>query len=143
MPTARHAILAAQGDARAVRVRMTDIFDQAADAVIAPIATAPVAACKPLSTPTTPGLRYELWTKDEKRRLPYFDPPSQQPDEQHAWIHLAELSTGKKVREGISRGFDPSIREDRDPIHRVSGDPSRRCVHPQRSSRWCVSDPTR
>lgn len=114
MPTARHAILAAQGDARAVRVRMTDIFDQASDAIVAPIATAPVAACQPLATPTTPGLRYELWTKDEKRRLSYFNPPSQQPDEQHAWIHLAELSTGKKVREGISRGFDPSIREERD-----------------------------
>ena len=114
IPSARHAIVSYRGDPLAVRVRMTDIFDQSSDAAIAPIAMAKIAACAPLSTPTTPGLRYELWTKDEKRRLHYFNPPLQQPDEQHAWIHLDEWATGKKVREGISRGFDTSIREDRD-----------------------------
>ena len=114
MPTARHALVPAKGSPAAVRMRITDIFDQTSESAIAPIAMIKLRTTEPLAKPTVPGLRYELWTKDEKRRLNYFNPPSQQPDEQHAWITLDEMNTGKKRREGIARGFDTSIREDRD-----------------------------
>jgi hypothetical protein len=114
MPTARHALVPAKGSPAAVRMRITDIFDQTSESAVAPIAMIKLRATEPLAKPTVPGLRYELWTKDEKRRLNYFNPPSQQPDEQHAWITLDEMNTGKKRREGIAIGFDASIREDRD-----------------------------
>jgi len=118
MPNARHALVpidnAQSGKLPiAVRIRMKDIFDQFTSYKQAPIAAVKIRAPEPLKERTTPGLHYRLWTKDEKRKLNYFNPPSQQPDEQHAWIHLDELTTGRLSREGIARGFDTSIRDER------------------------------
>lgn len=114
LPTARHAIVSGSANALAVAIRMTDIFDQQSKAITGPIALVKIASPKPLEAPTIPGLHYELWTKDEKRKQNYFNPPEQQPDEEHTWIHLDERTSGKKQREGISRGFDTSIRNERD-----------------------------
>jgi hypothetical protein len=114
LPTSRHAIVPTDANTLAVSIRMTDIFDQQSPAITSPIAQVKIGVPKPLDAPTIPGLHYEFWTKDEKRTFHYFNPPEQQPNEQHAWIHLEELRSGKKIREGISRGFDTSIRNERD-----------------------------
>jgi len=119
MPNSRHALVPIEDTPSgkwplAVRIRMKDVFDQFSSYKQAPIAAVKIRAPEPLNERTTPGLHYRLWTKDEKRKFNYFNPPSQQPDEQHAWIHLDELHTGRLAREGVARGFDSSIRNERD-----------------------------
>lgn len=113
LPTARLALLAAAVPAATVRLTVTDIFDQPA----APIVVAATASRPPTppqeTVKTIPGLAYELFHKDSKRQINYFNPPLQQPAEEHHWLTLAEISQGKLVRQGLARGFDVSVREQR------------------------------
>jgi hypothetical protein len=113
MPAARHALLGATVPSPTIRLTVTDIFDQATPAV-----TVAAAASKPPSpsTPTAktmPGLAYELYHQDSRRRTNYFNPPLQQPGEEHHWLQLDEITQGKVVRRGLARGFDLSVREQR------------------------------
>lgn len=114
MPSLRDMLVAAEVHPATVRVTVTDVFDQAAPAVI--VEPQVVQASAPPPSPdaaTVPGLAYEVLHKDTQRQENYFNPPSQKPDERHSWLMLEELATGTPVRRGLARGFDLGVREGR------------------------------
>lgn len=114
MPTLRDVLVAAPVHPATVRLTVTDIFDQAAPPVVVEPALVKVAAPPSVTAPTRAGLAYELFHKDTKRQVNYFNPPLQKPDEQHHWLTLDEIPQGKRVRRGLARGFDTGVREQRD-----------------------------
>jgi beta-1,2-mannosidase len=114
MPTLRDLLVAAAVHPATVRLTVTDIFDQAASPVVVEPAMVKVAAPPPMTSPTIAGLAYELFYKDTKRKVNYFNPPLQKADEQHYWLTLDEIAQGKLVRRGLARGFDTGVRENRD-----------------------------
>ena len=113
MPTVRHTLIDTASRAAAIRLTVTDIFDQTAPAVT--VAAVPSKAPPPAKqTPATvPGLAYELHIKDSKRRVNYFNPPLQKPNEAHHWLYLKEIAQGKLFRSGLARGFDLGVCEQR------------------------------
>ena len=113
-PTLRHVLVTAPTPLATVRLTVTDIFDQTAPPVIVTPAMVTIAAPAPVTSPTIAGLAYELYHKDSKRRANYFNPPLQEPDEQHYWLTLDEIPQGKLVRRGWARGFDIGVRENRE-----------------------------
>ena len=113
-PSLRDMLVDAPISASTVRFTLTDIFDQTAPAVIVSPAMVKVSAPPPVTAPTLSGLLYELRHQDSKRRVNYFDPPLQKPDEEHHWLSLDEIPQGHVVRRGVSRGFDLGVRENRD-----------------------------
>jgi hypothetical protein len=113
-PTLRDLLVKAPVHPATVRLTVTDIFDQAAPPAIGSPAMVKVAAPAPVTSPTIAGLAYELYHKDSKRRVNYFDPPLQKPEEQHTWLTLDEIPQGQLVRRGLARGFDLGVRENRD-----------------------------
>lgn len=112
MPNLRQALLEVAVADPTVRMTATDIFDQAAPQVVvsAVAGGAPSPAGK--LDKSLPGLAYELFQKDSRRQVNYFNPPLQKPDETHHWLTLDELGDGKLVRQGWARGFDTGIHED-------------------------------
>ena len=114
LPTLRDLLVAAPACPAAVRITVTDIFDQAAPPVIVAPALVPATAPQGVTAPTTAGLAYELYHKDSKRPENYFNPPLQAPDEQHHWLTLDEIPQGQLVRRGLARGFDTGVREHRE-----------------------------
>jgi hypothetical protein len=113
MPTARHALVAVALPSETIRLTVTDIFDQAAPAVTVTAAASQPPAPAALVPTTVPGLAYELFHQDAKRKTNYFYEPLQKPDEEHAWLALEEIGQGRLVRRGLARGFDLSVREQR------------------------------
>lgn len=115
-PAARNALVALPAplpDAT-VRLTLTDVFDQAARPVVVKAAAAGAPARALPAAKTVPGLAYRLLTKDSRGRVNYFDPPLQNPKEEHAWLSLAEMAQGRLDRQGLARGFDIGVREQRD-----------------------------
>ena len=113
IPTARHTLIAAEVHSPTVRLTVTDIFDQDTPAVSVK-ATGITPPKRPaVDKKTIPGLAFELYHQDTKRRVNYFDPPLQTPNEEHHWLTLDELKQGTLVRRGLARGFDIGVREDR------------------------------
>ena len=99
LPSARRAIMDAAVKAPTIRFTMTDVFDQDASAVIVK-----ATASQPVKAPasrakTIPGLAYELL------QSPKTD------SSKGVWQKLDELKDGKSIRQGLSRGFDLSVRE--------------------------------
>ncbi|NQT88132.1 hypothetical protein HQ560_15300, partial [bacterium] len=113
MPTVRHALLDAAAPAATIRLTVTDIFDQAAPPVIVAAAASQAPAPAKATAATVAGLAYELFHKDSKRKVNYFNPPLQKPNEEHHWLTLEEIAQGKLFRRGLARGFDLSVREQR------------------------------
>jgi hypothetical protein len=113
-PSLRDMLVPAPLSASAVRVTLSDLFDQVTPPVWVSPAMVKVAAPAPLASPTVAGLAYELFHRDSTRRVQYFNPPLQAPDEQHHWLTLDELPSGRRVRRGLARGFDLGVRENRD-----------------------------
>lgn len=113
-PSLRDILIDAPASASTVRFTLTDLFDQTAPSVIVSPAMVKVIAPASVTSPTVAGLLYELRHQDSKRRVNYFDPPLQKPDEEHYWLTLDEISQGIRVRRGLSRGFDLGVRENRD-----------------------------
>lgn len=113
-PSLRDLLIDAPASASTVRFTLTDLFDQTAPSVIVAAAMVKTTAPAPVTPPTVAGLFYELRHKDSKRRVNYFDPPLQKPDEEHHWLSLDEIPQGIRVRRGLSRGFDLGVRENRD-----------------------------
>ena len=115
MPTAREALIDVAAPANAgVRLTVTDIFDQQAE----PVVVAASGVGKPVPAraggdDTIPGLAYELLIKDSTRRENYWNSAVEQPNEQHHWLSLAEISDGKLLRQGLARGFDLGVLEQR------------------------------
>lgn len=99
---------------RAVRFTMLDVFDQSSSPVI--LTNLPKADRFPSveSGQTIPGLAYEIFLTDTKRRTNYFALPTQRPGEEHYWLTLDEMSRGKPGRRGLARGLDLSILEGRE-----------------------------
>lgn len=113
MPSARHALVDAAVPEATVRLTVTDIFDQAAPAVTV-VATPSKPALQPAQPgATVTGLSYELFHNDSTRKVNYFYDPLQNPKEEHHWLTLDEIRQGKRVRSGLSRGFDIGVREQR------------------------------
>ena len=116
MPTAREALVDVDPPAgAAIRLTVTDIFDQRAEPVVVAVEPPrpPAAAARAAAEDTIEGLAYELFIKDSTRPENYWDTPVQQPNEQHHWLTLAELAEGKLVRQGLARGFDLGVLEQR------------------------------
>jgi hypothetical protein len=114
MPTVRHALLDVAAPKATVRLTVSDVFDQVAPpVVVAAVPSKAPAPPKPTGA-TIAGLAFELYHKDSKRKVHYFNPPLQAPNEQHHWLTLDEIGQGKLVRRGLARGFDLSVRGQRD-----------------------------
>jgi hypothetical protein len=113
-PALRDLLVATALHPATVRLTVTDIFDQSASPVVLESAMVKVAAPAPVTSPVVAGLAYELFHKDTKRQVNYFNPPLQKPDEQHYWLTLDEIPQGRLVRRGLARGFDTGVRENRD-----------------------------
>jgi hypothetical protein len=113
LPTARHALLDVAAPAATIRLTLTDIFDQAAPPVVMTAAPAMLPAPAQETGATVSGLAYELFHKDSKRKVNYFNPPLQSPDEEHHWLALEEIAQGKLFRRGLARGFDLGVCEQR------------------------------
>lgn len=113
MPTVRHALIDVALRSPTIRLTVTDIFDQAAPAVIVSATASKAQAPAKKSGATVTGLAYELFHKDSQRKINYFNPPLQKPNESHHWLTLSELDQGKLFRSGLARGFDLSVRERR------------------------------
>jgi hypothetical protein len=113
LPTKRHALVDAAARAPTVRLTVTDIFDQTAPPVIVRAAAARAPRPAKRTAATVPGLAYELYIKNSKRKVNYFNPPLQKPNEQHHWLYLREIEQGKLFRSGLARGFDLGVCERR------------------------------
>lgn len=114
MPNARHALLDASVATPTVRLTVTDIFDQSAPPVVVPVAAARLVPAQEIpAAAMIPRLAYTLKTKDERRKENYFYPALQKPGEEHRWLTLSELDSGKLESTGLSRGFDLSVTEQR------------------------------
>ena len=120
MPTLRDMLVTAEVHPATVRLTVTDIFDQAASPVVVQAATMKAAATRLVSVPSISALAFELFHKDTQRQINYFNPPLQKPNEQHYWLNLEEIGQGKLVRRGLARGFDLSVRENRDHGYAIS-----------------------
>jgi hypothetical protein len=118
-PVAREALLDAAVAAPTVRLTICDVFDEDAKPVTVSAARTAAPAPTKKVPPTVAGLGYTLYQKDGVRRTNYFEPVLQKPDEEHHWLNLAEIKGGRKVREGRTRGFDLSLREERDTAYAV------------------------
>ena len=113
MPTMRHALIESVVPAATIRLTITDIFDQAAPPVIVgAIASTAPAPAKTLAA-SVPGLAYELFHKDSKRKDSYFGGPLQNPGKAQPWAPLGDLVQGKLFRSGLARGFDLGVCEQR------------------------------
>ena len=112
-PSARNALLDADTATPTIRLTTTDIFDQSTRPVVVTPTILKPAAPTSIVRATTPGLSYSLYHKDSSRKVAYFNSPLLDPGEEHHWLKLDELIAGKLVREGISRGFDTDVREQR------------------------------
>ncbi|MDB4749411.1 PA14 domain-containing protein [Rubripirellula sp.] len=116
MPVTRHAIIAANLKNPTIRFSMTDIFDQTIEPITvnANIAASP---SKGIQSRTAPGLKYELWHKDDDRHVNITYPPCDAADhsrnERHYWVSLDELESGRLVQQGICSGFDIELRGER------------------------------
>jgi hypothetical protein len=113
MPTVRHALLDVTVPSATIRLTVTDIFDQAAPAVTVAAAASRPPAPATTAAATVPGLAYELFHKDSKRKANYFYEPLQKPNEEHYWLAMDEIGQGRLIRRGLARGFDLSVREQR------------------------------
>ena len=113
MPTVRHALIDAAAPAATIRLTVTDIFDRPAPPVLVAAAASKAPPPAKATAATVAGLAYELFHKDSKRKVNYFNPPLQKPDETHYWLALEEIARGKLVRRGLARGFDLSVRGQR------------------------------
>jgi len=113
MPTVRHALVDVAVKSPTIRLTLTDIFDQEAPSIMVDAIESPVPPVKMNHPLTIPGLAYEMHVKDTKRRINYFNPPLQKPNEEHYWLFLEELSEGKLLRSGLARGFDLGVCENR------------------------------
>ena len=113
MPTVRHALIDVAAPSATIRLTVTDIFDQAAPPVVLTAAASQAPAPARAPAATVSGLAYELFHKDSKRKVNYFNPPLQKPNEMHHWLALDEIAHGKLFRRGLARGFDLSVREQR------------------------------
>ncbi|MCY3018504.1 MAG: PA14 domain-containing protein [Planctomycetota bacterium] len=112
MPTVRMVLLDAVVANPTVRFSLTDVFDQ----TIAPMVVTAKASANPWTATAdtvAPGLSYELLHQDKVRHENFFFPPcaklEQSKREEHHWLSLNELGTGRAVQQGISRGFDTSL----------------------------------
>ncbi|MEN9359177.1 MAG: hypothetical protein RL095_712 [Verrucomicrobiota bacterium] len=112
MPHIRSALLDVDLSHPYVRLTMIDVYDQAATPVIA-AAVAADAPAPSLPVASSPGLEYELILKEGERQESILYHALLHPNERHAWIKLDEIGTGKLVQSGISRGFDSTLRGDR------------------------------
>ena len=100
-----------------VKLTVTDIFENETKSVIVKARTG--AAGAPAVSAVSgrrmvPGLRYAYRTKDDSRHvnvwLPKGGKSSACRGEKHYWVSLDELKDGKLVQQGISNGFDTSLR---------------------------------
>ena len=116
MPTTHSVLLDSELLHPTVRLTITDVFDQPSHPTII--------NCTSAGTPepsrsgkTAAGLQYELIYQDSSRKANVLYPPSTSSemsrDESHNWLSLAELSAGKHIQSGVSRGFDVDLRGDR------------------------------
>jgi hypothetical protein len=115
MPLVETALLDAEVRNPTVRLTLTDVFDQNTEPVVVQTTAAlpPTAA---IAGAVAPGLTYELLTKDTTRQenvLYSKVDPYRGANEAHYWVSLAELKDGKCIQRGVSRGFDTSLRGDR------------------------------
>lgn len=113
-PSTRHTLLDVAAASPTVRLTVTDVFDQSAPAVVVRAEAVAIPPPPPDAPASLPGLAFELYQKDTKRKMNYFNPPQQKPDESHIWLNLDERAQGTLVRQGLARGFDLSVREQRD-----------------------------
>ncbi|MCF7973919.1 MAG: hypothetical protein K9N55_08895 [Phycisphaerae bacterium] len=113
LPTARLSLVETPASASMIRLTVTDVFDQAAPPMTVPVDAVNTPAPPEKTAATITGLAYELFHKDSKRRVNYFNPPLQKPDESHTWLTLDEMAQGTLVRRGLARGFDLSVRAQR------------------------------
>ena len=113
MPTTRHALVDAVVPAATIRLTITDIFDQAAPPVVVAAAASKPPAPAKAGAASVPGLAYELFHKDSKRRDSYFRTASQNSGKDQPVPTLGDLVQGKLFRSGLARGFDLGVCEQR------------------------------
>ncbi len=133
MPTVRHALIDVAVPAATIRLTVSDIFDQVADPVIVSAVASETPAPAKTEATSVPGLAYELYHMDSKRKDSYFSAPLRKlgdqqpfenlgellssplrkPGEEQSIAKLGELVKGQLFRSGLARGFDLGVCEDR------------------------------
>jgi hypothetical protein len=109
MPTARHALIDAAVPVPTIRLTLTDIFDQQGPPVIVTAVASKAPAPAKAAPAGVPGLAYELFHKDSKRKESYFGAPQNEARQPT----LGDLVDGKLFRRGLARGFDLGVLEQR------------------------------
>ncbi|MDG1364160.1 MAG: PA14 domain-containing protein [Akkermansiaceae bacterium] len=113
MPVTRHALIDVKVKNPTVRFSMTDIFDHSIEPLVIKAASA-TPPTQSISLPTAPGLKYELWHKEEDRHVNVIYPPSEKAEqsrnERHYWLSLDEIESGRLIQQGICNGFDLDLR---------------------------------
>ncbi len=113
MPVTRHALIDVKVKNPTVRFSMTDIFDHSIEPLVIKAASA-TPPTQSISFPTAPGLKYELWHKEEDRHVNVIYPPSEKAEqsrnERHYWLSLDEIESGRLIQQGICNGFDLDLR---------------------------------
>ena len=117
MPITRNVLLDAAVKNPTVRLTVSDIFDQTATPVVVAATSREGPAARAASHDMDPGLQYRYYTKDDDRHVNVFfnasEKLAQSRQEKHFWISLDELDDGKLTQQGISNGFDTSLRGSR------------------------------
>ena len=108
-----------------IRLTIIDVFDQQVETSIQKqetvklqppaLETAAPANNEPSESKSfTDGLNYQLFVKDSQRPIVYHgDPVLAEGKETHAWLNLSELTEGKRIQSGVTRGLAVSVREAR------------------------------
>ena len=113
-PVVREALIDTTVASPTVRLTIFDVFDQATKPVVVQASASPSPHPPPGVPDSLAAIHYTLFHQDSKRFTNYFEPHLQKPDEEHRWLNLDEIATGRQVRQGQTHGFDLSIREERE-----------------------------
>ncbi len=113
MPTTRKVLVDADLPSPAVRLTLTDVFDQQTEPVVvrAEKAPGPSPASK---VKASRGLRYRMFFSGGERHVNVFYPPcrkcKQSREEKHFFVSLEEIRKARLVQQGHCLGFDLNLR---------------------------------
>ncbi len=112
-PSERDVLLSVHAEHPAIRLSLTDVFDQPFKPVVVRAQTVGNPASAP-AVHAAPGLNYEFIIREKERHVnvlfPVCEAARRSREEKHYWVSLSELAKGKTIRRGVTHGFNTSLR---------------------------------